>query len=96
MILLISCLLLAGASVAAAGPIGFVGLMVPHMVRYLIGHDYRWILPCSALLGALFLALSDLLARVILPPAEFPVGMITSTIGAVFFLALLRKKLRSI
>jgi iron complex transport system permease protein len=93
--LAVSVLLLAGVSVAAAGPIGFVGLMVPHIARALIGQDYRWILPCSGLLGALFLALSDLASRVIISPNELPAGIVTAALGAVFFLLLVRRQMRT-
>lgn len=78
-----------GVSVALAGAIAFVGLVVPHMVRGVIGPDHRGVLPASALAGALLLLAADILARVVLAPAELPVGLITALIGAPFFIALL-------
>lgn len=87
--LIVLSALAAGAAVALTGIIGFVGLMVPHLVRRLLGPDHRWLLPGSALLGACLLLLADLLARTIVLPAELPVGVVTSTIGGPFFLWLL-------
>ncbi|MGL4207108.1 MAG: FecCD family ABC transporter permease [Aeromonadaceae bacterium] len=86
------CALAVGISVAAAGMIGFVGLMVPHLVRLISGPDYRKLLPLSALGGALLLLLADLLARQLAPPAEVPVGLITALLGAPFFLWLLQQQ----
>jgi iron complex transport system permease protein len=80
--------LLTAAAVAVSGLIGFVGLVVPHLVRLLVGPNARLVLPLSALLGAGFLALADLLARI---PGELPVGIVTAVIGAPFFLFLLRR-----
>lgn len=82
---------LAGASVAVAGPIGFVGLIIPHIARKLIGIDYRLIIPFSGLLGALLLVSADVLSRFIAFPAESPVGIVTALIGAPYFLYLARK-----
>lgn len=84
-------LLLAGASVAVAGGVGFVGLVVPHVARFLVGLDYRLIIPSSALLGALLLVLADLGARMVSPPFETPVGLITALVGVPFFLYLARR-----
>ncbi|MBA1276979.1 iron chelate uptake ABC transporter family permease subunit [Pseudomonas sp. MTM4] len=78
-----------GAAVAAAGMIGFVGLVVPHLVRLLVGPDHRLLLPASALAGGSLLLLADLLARLILVPAELPIGIVTALLGAPFFLYLL-------
>lgn len=86
------CALAVGISVAAAGMIGFVGLMVPHLVRLMSGPDYRKLLPLSAIGGALLLLLADLLARQLAPPAEVPVGLITALLGAPFFLWLLQQQ----
>ncbi|MFD1040281.1 FecCD family ABC transporter permease [Virgibacillus byunsanensis] len=83
--------ILAGASVAVAGPIGFVGLIVPHIVRKLVGVDYRIIIPFSALFGALLLVTADVLSRFIAYPSESPVGIVTALIGAPYFLYLARK-----
>jgi iron complex transport system permease protein len=81
-----------GIAVANTGVIGFVGLVVPHIVRMLTGPDHRLLLPLSAVCGALMLLLADTLARVLVPPAEIPVGIITALIGAPFFLGLLIKQ----
>ncbi|MDH1265556.1 iron ABC transporter permease [Pseudomonas sp. GD03944] len=78
-----------GAAVAAAGMIGFIGLVVPHLVRLMVGPDHRVLLPASALAGASLLLFSDLAARLVLAPAELPIGIVTALIGAPFFLYLL-------
>ncbi|WP_028239850.1 FecCD family ABC transporter permease [Stutzerimonas azotifigens] len=78
-----------GAAVAAAGMIGFIGLVVPHLVRLLVGPDHRVLLPASMLAGASLLLLADLAARLVLAPAELPIGIVTALIGAPFFLYLL-------
>lgn len=78
-----------GASVAATGMIGFVGLVVPHLVRLTLGPDHRYLLPASALLGGLFLLVADMLARTLIAPAELPIGLLTSIIGGPFFIALI-------
>jgi iron complex transport system permease protein len=78
-----------GAAVAAAGMIGFIGLVVPHLMRLLVGPDHRVLLPASALAGASLLLLADLVARLLLAPAELPIGIVTALIGAPFFLYLL-------
>jgi iron complex transport system permease protein len=83
-----------GAAVAMAGPIGFVGLMVPHMVRMLLGPDHRSLLPACALGGATLLVLTDLLARTVAAPAEIPVGLITALAGGPFFLFLILRTRR--
>lgn len=84
--------ILTGVSVALAGKIGFVGLIIPHIARFLIGVDYKWSIPCAGALGGIFLALSDVASRFINYPFETPVGVITSLIGVPFFLYLVRKK----
>jgi iron complex transport system permease protein len=78
-----------GAAVAAAGLIGFIGLVVPHLMRLLVGPDHRVLLPASLLAGASLLLLADLVARLLLAPAELPIGIVTALIGAPFFLYLL-------
>ncbi|MBK5007721.1 iron ABC transporter permease [Pseudomonas sp. S32] len=78
-----------GAAVAAAGLIGFVGLVVPHLVRLLAGPDHRVVLPASLLAGGVLMLLADLVARLLLAPAELPIGIVTAFIGAPFFLVLL-------
>ncbi|MEF7439452.1 iron ABC transporter permease [Paenibacillus lautus] len=88
-------ILLAGGSVAAAGPIAFVGIIIPHIVRYLIGNDYRWILPYSAVFGALLLVTADLGSRYIAMPKEVPVGVMTAIIGVPFFVYIARKGRRA-
>ena len=75
-----------GASVAVTGGIGFVGLVVPHLLRLLIGPDHRYLLPASALLGAILLLLADMVARTAVAPASLPIGIVTSAIGGPFFL----------
>ncbi|MES1941062.1 ABC transporter permease [Salinisphaera sp. T5B8] len=81
-----------GVSVAVAGAITFVGLVVPHIVRMLIGPDHRWLLPASALAGAILLLLADTLARIVVAPTELPVGLLTALLGAPFFISLLRRR----
>lgn len=83
--------LLAGGTVAVAGPIGFVGIMVPHIARSWIGIDHRWLLPFSGLLGAVFLLAADISARYIIMPQEVPVGVMTAVIGVPFFIYIARK-----
>jgi len=85
---------LAAAGVAFAGIIGFVGLVVPHTVRLLVGGDHRALLPLSLLSGGVFLLLADLAARLLIPPGELPVGVITAFVGVPFFLILLRRSFR--
>ncbi|OQW65487.1 MAG: heme ABC transporter permease [Nitrospira sp. ST-bin5] len=81
--------LLTGAVVSVSGMIGFVGMMVPHAVRLVVGSDHRLLLPASALVGGMFLVISDTIARTILAPAEIPVGIVTALAGGPFFLYLL-------
>ena len=88
-IALISASLSAGAAVSLGGPILFVGIIVPHMVRLIVGSDHRLVLPASALFGASFLIVCDLIARTVIAPIEMPVGIITAIIGGPFFLWLL-------
>jgi len=90
--LFIAASVITGAAVAASGLVGFVGLVVPHALRALVGADHRLLLPAAALAGALVLVLADTAARSILPPAEIPVGVITALLGAPFFLVLLRRR----
>ncbi|MFD2761758.1 FecCD family ABC transporter permease [Lentibacillus juripiscarius] len=87
---ILTVLILTGAAVSVAGAVGFIGLIVPHMTRFIIGTDYRWIIPVSALFGALLLVLSDVVSRFVNAPYETPVGAITSLIGVPFFLYLAR------
>jgi iron complex transport system permease protein len=86
--------LLAGGAVALAGPIGFVGLVVPHVVRFLVGVDYHWVMPYSAVLGAMLVTVADTGARIIIRPQELPVGVMMALIGAPFFIWLARWKVK--
>ncbi len=86
--------LLVGAIVAVAGPIGFVGLMVPHIARRIVGPDHRVLVPATLFFGAVFLALCDALARSVIPKSELPVGIVTSLLGGPFFLWLLLRSER--
>ncbi len=87
---------IAGSITALTGPIGFVGLIVPHALRLRLGADHRLLIPCSFLAGAPFLALCDTLARTALAPTELPVGVITALLGGPFFIWLLRSRRRSL
>ena len=84
--------LLAGGAVAAAGPIAFVGLIVPHVARGVAGADYRWIVAYSIVLGAVLLLASDVLGRVLARPADMGVGIVTALVGAPFFVWLVRRR----
>ncbi len=91
---LILATFMASSTIAFTGIIGFIGLVSPHVCRFIIGSDNRFLLPASALTGAILLLLADTLARIVLAPVELPVGILTSLIGAPFFLYLLLKKKR--
>ncbi|CAI8967679.1 Iron(3+)-hydroxamate import system permease protein FhuB [Brevibacillus sp. IT-7CA2] len=91
---MIIVLILAGSAVAVVGAVGFVGLIVPHLTRFLVGVDYRWIIPCSAILGSLLVVFADLAARMVNPPYETPLGALIALIGVPFFLYLARKERR--
>jgi iron complex transport system permease protein len=95
-LIILAASLTTAAAVAFSGTIAFVGLVVPHILRRLTGNDYRLLLPLSALGGAIFLSISDILARILLSPQEIPVGVITILFGAPFFLFILRKTKRKI
>ena len=88
----IAASLMIGAMVSVSGVIGFVGLMVPHVMRLLIGSDHRLLLPASFLAGGIFLCWADTLARILLAPAELPVGIVTAFFGGPFFLFLLYRE----
>lgn len=90
----VTVVLLAGSSVALAGPIGFVGLVVPHVVRFGVGVDYRWILPYAMIAGGVLLSVADIAARLIIRPQELPVGIMTALVGAPFFIYLARSQKR--
>ena len=88
----LGAVLLAGAATAVAGPIGFVGLVVPHLCRLLVGVDHRWLLPFAALSGACLLTAADVVGRIIARPSEIDVGILTALIGAPFFIAIVRRQ----
>ena len=92
LILLAAATLITSSAICFTGLIGFVGILIPHAVRLIWGPDYRFLLPLSTLVGAVFLILADTLARTIIPPTEIPVGIITALCGAPFFLYLLRRR----
>ncbi|MFD4632660.1 FecCD family ABC transporter permease [Streptomyces sp. NPDC058284] len=83
---------LTGAGVAAAGPIAFIGLAVPHIARALIGGDHRWVLPLAAVLGPVMLLASDTAGRIVFPPGEVPAGVMTALIGVPFLVTLVRRR----
>jgi iron complex transport system permease protein len=85
--------LITGVMVAFSGIIGFVGLMVPHIVRLLVGGDYRRVLPVAAIFGAIFLLWADILARTVMAPDDIPIGIVTGLIGGIFFVWLLRRRI---
>ncbi|MFD5893712.1 FecCD family ABC transporter permease [Streptomyces sp. NPDC060366] len=88
----LGAVLLCGAATAVAGPIAFVGLVVPHACRLLVGVDHRWLLPFSVLLGAALLTVADVVGRVVARPAEIDVGIVTALIGAPFFIYIVRRQ----
>ena len=88
----LAVLILAGSAVAVAGPVGFVGLVVPHITRRLVGIDYRLVVPFSALFGALLVLVADIVARTVFPPFEIPLGAVTALVGVPFFLYLANRK----
>lgn len=90
-ILLGLTIILAGSAVAVSGPVGFIGLVIPHLTRLLVGNDYKWVISISAVLGAILAITSDILGRTLLAPIEIPVGVVTALIGAPYFLFLLRR-----
>jgi iron complex transport system permease protein len=92
--LLILSALLVAAAVAVSGVIGFVGLVVPHLVRMWLGADHRWLIPGSIMAGAMLLLVADTLARTLVAPAEMPVGLLTSLLGGPWFLALIFRQRR--
>jgi iron complex transport system permease protein len=94
LVVYVSASLLTALAVSASGAIGYVGLLVPHVVRWIFGSDYRLLIPASALCGAIGIVLADTLARTIVPPTELPVGAMTAIAGAPLFIYLLRRGLR--
>lgn len=89
---LVAVLILAGAAVSAVGSIVFVGLIIPHIARFLVGVDYRLIIPCSAILGSILMVLADVASRLVNPPYETPVGALIAILGVPFFLYLIRRQ----
>nr|WP_231366388.1 iron ABC transporter permease [Zhihengliuella flava] len=87
-----AAIVLAGATTALTGPIGFVGLVIPHVIRLISGSDHRWLLPLSALAGAVLLVAADIAGRVVARPAEIDVGIVTALIGAPFFIYIVRRQ----
>jgi iron complex transport system permease protein len=96
LILLAAATMITAASVSFVGTIGFVGIIIPHIVRLIWGADHRYLLPLAILTGAIFMILADLISRTILAPTEIPIGVITAICGAPFFLYLLRRRKRAI
>lgn len=92
--LLAVVVVLTAGSVALAGPLGFIGLVIPHVVRLYVGSDYRWIVPYAALTGAAYLVSVDIVARVAIPPREISTGIITALLGAPLFVHLVRRRTR--
>jgi iron complex transport system permease protein len=92
LLLFMSVSLMTSASVSLGGTIGFIGLLMPHIVRFFIGADNRMLIPVSAVCGGAFLCIADLIGRTVLPPMEIPSGIITAMIGSPYFLYLLRKR----
>ncbi|MNC36416.1 Hemin transport system permease protein HmuU [compost metagenome] len=94
--LLLLSSLLVGAAVSVSGVIGFIGLVIPHLIRMTLGADHRWLLPCSTLAGACLLLVADTLARTLVQPAEMPVGLLTSLLGGPYFLWLILRTRRAL
>lgn len=90
----VAIIFLAGGSVAVGGSIGFIGLIVPHIVRGLVGNDHKWIIPYCGLFGASLLLLADIVSRFIIMPQEVPIGVMTALIGTPFFISIARRGLR--
>ncbi|MFD4293307.1 FecCD family ABC transporter permease [Rhodococcus sp. NPDC058505] len=89
---IIAITLLTGAATAACGPIAFIGLVVPHVARFITGPDYRWLVPYAGLLGAIMILLADVIGRVVVRPGELQVGIVLAMFGAPFFIALVRRR----
>tara|TARA_B100001778_G_C18110574_1_gene416033 strand:+ start:88 stop:426 length:339 start_codon:yes stop_codon:yes gene_type:complete len=86
------CALITGVMVAFSGMIGFIGLMVPHIARMLVGGDYVRVLPISAIIGAIALLWADIAARTMMAPEDIPIGIVTGLVGGIFFVWLIRRK----
>jgi iron complex transport system permease protein len=96
LLLVVAATLATAAAVAVSGLIGFVGIIVPHLVRLVAGSSYRVVVPLSMVFGAAFLVITDLGARTIMSPAELPIGVVTAFLGAPFFLLVLRWSRRAV
>jgi iron complex transport system permease protein len=94
MVVYVAGSLLTGLAVSVGGAIGYVGLLVPHMMRLLFGTDYRLLIPTSAIGGGIIIVLADTLARTVVAPAELPVGAMTALAGAPVFIYLMRRRVR--
>ena len=92
MIIMFAASLATAASVSVGGIIGFVGLIVPHIMRIILGPDHRLLLPASVIAGGIFLVVADAIARTVIAPTEIPVGIITALVGAPFFFYVLRRR----
>lgn len=90
-VIILLVVVLAGTSVAVAGPISLVGLIIPHIVKYVVGNDFKWTIPYSIVVGAIFLLTADVASRFIIYPKEMPVGVLTALIGTPFFIYIARK-----
>ena len=86
LLIMIAVSILLGISVSVSGSIGFVGLVIPHIARFMVGPNHKKLLPISMWLGSIFLLLADLISRTILSPAVLPIGVITSFVGSIFFI----------
>ena len=95
MVVLLFACLITSATVSVCGLIGFVGLIIPHMLRLYFGYDYRLLIPFSVFLGAVFLIIADTVSRTVIYPSEIPVGVFTALLGVPFFFYLLKKRKRS-
>ena len=91
-LVILAVTLLAGGATAIAGPIGFVGLMVPHIARWIVGPDQRWILVYTILLAPCLVLAADIVGRIVIRPGEFPVGIVTAFVGAPVLIVLVRRK----
>mgnify|MGYP005772289317 FL=1 len=85
-------LVLSALAVIVIGPVGYIGLMIPHIVRPSVGTDYRYVLPASAVLGALLVVVVDIIARIVIAPLEFPVGILITMVGVPFFIFVSRRQ----
>jgi len=92
MLTIISVGIMTGVGVALAGKIAFIGLIIPHIARLLVGEDYKWVIPCSGIIGGIFLAVCDIISRFVHYPFETPIGVVTTLVGIPFFLYLIKKR----